>query len=203
MHVKNILIIVGSAIYIAGLCIFKAIYPDKFSNKLFGLFMTTAIVNTFIAYYLANRNNNGACKLGDPGTCNSNEGCNNGVCSKSNGECACVCKDGYTGEHCEIPPATHKWGVKNYLTNDCYVENTDRVCDEYNYVEKQRGPNGEHGYATPISLCSSHNACRCGDKKSVSNRSVCQVTGYLDPTRPSETCDKANDSRGCSTYNCK
>jgi hypothetical protein len=32
---------------------------------------------------------------------------------------------------------------------------------------------------------------------------VCQVTGYLDPNKKSDTCSSANTSRVCSSYNCK
>lgn len=111
-------------------------------------------------------------------------------------------------------PCTYKWGTATYLTNDCYHQNTDEVCNEFKHLTIYDGPNNEKGYATPTALCES-SYCRCNSTRSshisahvnatnTSNRSVCQVTGYLDPTIPSlQTCDSANNTRKCSSYNCK
>jgi hypothetical protein len=112
----------------------------------------------------------------------------------------CLKCDGNYGPLAGNAPCTYVWNTSNYLTNDCYNQNTDKVCSEFDYLTKYTGPNGEHAYTTPIDLCASSNACRC---VSSSSRSVCQVTGYLNPTRKSDTCSNANTSRVCSSYNCK
>lgn len=262
MEVKNILILIGSIVIVSVLSVVKYIYPLKFNSYIFSSLVTITVLSTGLLYYLLNRDSN-TCSSNDPGTCKTNKDCNNnGVCTKDNGVCGCICHAGFSGVHCgESPgipwnsphcmgpntqyparkdkngmcvcppgewasgisgsygyvqclkcaspygplsgsaPCTYKWGVEEYLSNTCYDQNTDEVCSEFDYVFQEVGPNDEKGYTTPVKLCSSANSCRCSKGDAKSNRSVCQVTGYLDPNRKSEGCN--DSSRACSSYNCK
>lgn len=138
---------------------------------------------------------------------------------KTYGYVKCLTCAGNYGPLAGNAPCMNMWQTANYLTNDCYrdnsylsdigagtnihpfLKNTDEVCNEFKYLTHYVGPNGEKGYATPIELCKS-SFCRCNSSKANEyNRSVCQVTGYLDST-PSQTCKDANIERKCSSYNC-
>jgi len=121
---------------------------------------------------------------------------------KTYGYVKCLTCAGNYGPLAGNAPCTNMWQTANYLTNNCFSKNTDEVCNEFKYLTQYVGPNGERGYATPIELCES-SFCRCNPSKVKGyNRSVCQVTGYLDPNVLSQTCNGANIQRKCSSYNC-
>ena len=102
-------------------------------------------------------------------------------------------------------PCSDLWNTATYLSTDCYGSDKLSVaCDEYNNFTKYVGPSGQKGTVTPSNFCNSGNqmnSCKC-PPGSTNSRVACEITSFLDPNKPSETCENSINERKCSSYRC-
>jgi hypothetical protein len=100
-------------------------------------------------------------------------------------------------------PCTKQWKTANYLSNNCHGIGSSNACNDFNYVLNETGPTNQQGAVSSLNTCPSNNSCRCDpNNQDTPGRELCQVTGWLDPTKPSDTCAGSNDERSCSSYQC-
>ena len=102
-------------------------------------------------------------------------------------------------------PCSGVWDSSNYLSTDCYAEDKKSIaCNEYESLAAYNGPDGKKGSISILKFCNEANqlnSCRC-PQGSKNSRALCGVTGFLDPTKPNETCENSINERPCSGYKC-
>jgi hypothetical protein len=103
-------------------------------------------------------------------------------------------------------PCTGQWGSASYLSTDCYHMDSHNSCGEFSAYGNETGPAGAKGSVNPQEACGrSGNSCRCaagGADQSPMVRTVCRVTGWLDPSKPSSECPVEPSERPCPSYQC-
>lgn len=104
-------------------------------------------------------------------------------------------------------PCASKWLVNNLVTPDCGASLMPPAAQcapsEFGDILKYDGPNGEKPSTQWAQQCNGpnqQNSCRCSE---ASYRSICKVTGWMEPNQKNQTCDASTQERPCTSYRCR